>query len=138
MLISSLVMMTGYFCMLLSETTGLPFWIRRTEVSVILPWICRPCSVINWNAIKNSNVISFLKLRLGYAGTGNVSLDGYQRLGVMGNIAGGTNTADPQLALPNFGAYVIYPTTIVGTGFPFGTTNGFSQSYISCATGFKA
>ena len=31
------------FCMLLSVTTGHPSWIRKTEVSVILPWICRPC-----------------------------------------------------------------------------------------------
>jgi TonB-linked SusC/RagA family outer membrane protein len=80
------------------------------------------------NAIKNSNTISFLKLRLGYAGTGNVSLEGYQQLGVMGNIAAGTNLGGHSVSIPNFGAYVIYPITTVGTGFPFGSTNGFSQS----------
>src|ERR1700722_3378253 len=89
------------------------------------------------DAIKNSDVISFLKLRAGYAGTGNVSLDGYQHLGVMGNIAGGSGGGGYTLALPNFGAYAIYPTTIVGTGFPFGTVNGFSQSYTAVENGLK-
>src|SRR6202012_250229 len=41
--------------------------------------------------LKNSSTISFLKLRLGYAGTGNVSLEGYNQLGVMGNISAGRN-----------------------------------------------
>ncbi len=89
------------------------------------------------DAIKNSDVISFLKLRAGYAGTGNVSLDGYQHLGVMGNIAGGSGAGGYTLALPNFGAYAIYPTTIVGTGFPFGNINGFSQSYTAVENGLK-
>ncbi len=89
------------------------------------------------NFLKNSTKISFLKVRLGYAGTGNVSLDGYQRLGVMGNIAGGTNGGGFTLALPTFGAYAIYPTAIVGTGFPFGTTTGYSQSYTAVQNGLK-
>ena len=79
--------------------------------------------------LKNSATISFLKLRVGYAGTGNVGLDGYQHLGVMGNIAGGSGAGGYTLALPNYGAYAIYPTAIVGTGFPFGSINGYSQSY---------
>ncbi len=87
--------------------------------------------------IKNSQAISYLKVRLGYAGTGNVSLDGYQRLGVMGFIAGGTNNGGFTAALPTYGAYAIYPTTIVGTGFPFGTTPGYSQSYIAVQNGLK-
>jgi TonB-linked SusC/RagA family outer membrane protein len=88
-------------------------------------------------ALKNSNTISFLKIRVGYAGTGNVSLDNYQTLGVMGNIAGGSGKGGFTVALPTFGAYTIYPTTIVGTGFPFGTTNGYSQSYTAVQNGLK-
>lgn len=82
-------------------------------------------------SIKNSKTISFLKVRVGYAGTGNVSIDGYQRLGVMGNIGGGTNVPG-QVAggysalLPNFGAYQIYPLATEGTGFPYGSTSGYS------------
>jgi len=87
--------------------------------------------------IKNSASISFLKVRVGYAGTGNVSLDNYQFLGVMGNIAGGTQFGGHTLALPTFGAYTIYPTALVGTGFPFGSTNGFSQSYTAVQNGLK-
>src|SRR4029077_2049492 len=87
--------------------------------------------------IKNSQAISFLKVRVGYAGTGNVSLDGYQRLGVMGFIAGGTNNGGFTAALPTYGAYAIYPTTIVGTGFPFGSTPGYSQSYIAVQNGLR-
>jgi TonB-linked SusC/RagA family outer membrane protein len=93
--------------------------------------------------LKNSQVISFLKVRLGYAGTGNVSLDGYQRLGVMGNVGAGTNLGNGALAggytmlLPNFGAYAIYPTTAVGTGFPFGSTNGYSLSTVEVQNGLK-
>ncbi len=87
--------------------------------------------------LKNSRTVSFLKVRLGYAGTGNVSLDGYNELGVMGNISGGKNLGGFSLAQPNFGAYAIYPITIVGTGFPFGSTNGYSQSYTSVQSGLK-
>ena len=89
------------------------------------------------NSIKNSQVISFLKVRLGYAGTGNVSLDGYQRLGVMGNIAGGTNLGGFTVALPTFGAYAIYPTATPGSGFPYGSTPGFSQSFTAVQQGLK-
>jgi TonB-linked SusC/RagA family outer membrane protein len=87
--------------------------------------------------LKNSSRISFLKVRLGYSGTGNVSLDGYQKLGVMGNIAGGANGGGFTLPLPTFGAYAIYPTTIVGTGFPFGTTTGYSQSFTAVQNGLR-
>jgi TonB-linked SusC/RagA family outer membrane protein len=90
-----------------------------------------------FNFLKNSSTISFLKVRLGYAGTGNVSLDGYQNLGVMGNIAGGTNAGSHTMSLPTFGAYAIYPTTIVGTGFPYGNTVGYSQSYTAVQKGLK-
>ncbi len=91
--------------------------------------------------LKNSNTVSFLKVRLGYAGTGNVSLDGYQRLGVMGNIGAGTDVngipGGYTALLPNFGAYAIYPITTVGPGFPFGQTNGYSQAIGSVQTGLK-
>ncbi|HXB91492.1 MAG TPA: TonB-dependent receptor, partial [Puia sp.] len=91
--------------------------------------------------LKNSQTVSFLKVRLGYAGTGNVSLDGYQRLGVMGNIGAGTDVnqipGGYTMLLPNFGAYAIYPVTAVGAGFPFGGTNGFSQSIVSVQNGLK-
>jgi TonB-linked SusC/RagA family outer membrane protein len=84
------------------------------------------------SALKNSQTISFLKVRLGYAGTGNVSLDGYQRLGVMGNIGAGTDVngipGGYTMLLPNFGAYAIYPVAAVGIGFPFGNINGYSQN----------
>ncbi len=83
--------------------------------------------------LKNSETISFLKVRVGYAGTGNVSLDGYQDMGVMGNIAGGTNVPGQNpgghsVAIPNFGAYGIYPTAQVIPGFPFGGLNGYTQN----------
>jgi len=93
--------------------------------------------------LKNSSTISFLKVRVGYASTGNVSLDGYQRLGVMGNVGAGTNLPNGVLnggytmLLPDFGAYAIYPTTTVGTGFPFGSTNGYSQSTALVQSGLK-
>jgi TonB-linked SusC/RagA family outer membrane protein len=78
--------------------------------------------------LKNSETISFLKVRVGYAGTGNVSLDGYQNLGVMGNISGGTNLGGHSVSIPNFGAYGIYPTAQVITGFPFGNLDGYTQN----------
>lgn len=87
--------------------------------------------------LKNSSAVSFLKVRLGYAGTGNVSLDGYQKLGVMGGIAGGTAGGGFTLPLPTFGAYAIYPTTSVGTGFPFGSTVGYSQSFTAVQNGLR-
>ena len=55
----------------------------------------------------------------------------------MGYIAGGTNNGGFTAALPTYGAYAIYPTTIVGTGFPFGSTPGYSQSYIAVQNGLK-
>jgi TonB-linked SusC/RagA family outer membrane protein len=95
--------------------------------------------------LKKSNTISYLKIRASYANTGNVSLDGYQHLGVMGNIAGGSDQAGQgagylggySVALPTFGAYAIYPITSVGTGFPYGSLNGYSQSYTSVQQGLK-
>jgi TonB-linked SusC/RagA family outer membrane protein len=78
--------------------------------------------------LKNSETISFLKVRVGYAGTGNVSLDGYENMGVMGNIAGGTNLGSHSVAMPNFGAYGIYPTAQVVQGFPFGNHDGYTQN----------
>ncbi len=92
--------------------------------------------------VRNSNTISFLKLRLGYAGTGNVSLDTYQRLGVMGNIGAGTNVPGQvsggyTALLPTFGAYAINPITSVVTGFPFGSTPGYSQSLTIVQNGLK-
>ena len=89
------------------------------------------------DALHGSNTISFLKVRLGYAGTGNVSLEGYQELGVMGNIAAGKNLGGFSVALPNFGAYSIYPITTVGTGFPFGSVTGYSQSVAAVQSGLK-
>lgn len=89
------------------------------------------------DAIHGSNVISFLKVRAGYAGTGNVSLEGYDQLGVMGNIAGGKNLGGYSVALPNFGAYSIYPITGLGTGFPYGSINGYSQSVNAVQPGLK-
>ena len=80
-----------------------------------------------FGAIKNSGVISFLKVRAGYAGTGNVSLDGYQPMGVLGNLSGGTRFPFTT-QIPNFGAYSIYPLSTTGVGFPFGGIQGYSQS----------
>ncbi|HLX91762.1 MAG TPA: SusC/RagA family TonB-linked outer membrane protein [Puia sp.] len=90
-----------------------------------------------WNSLKTSGTISFLKLRLGYAGTGNVSLDNYQLLGVLGNISGGTSVGGYSAALPNFGAYVVYPIAPVGLGFPFGSTPGFTQSNTVVQNGLR-
>ncbi|HXB96063.1 MAG TPA: SusC/RagA family TonB-linked outer membrane protein [Puia sp.] len=89
------------------------------------------------DALHGSSTVSFLKVRLGYAGTGNVSLETYNELGVMGNIAGGKNLGGYSVALPNFGAYAIYPITTLGTGFPFGATNGFSQNPNAVQSGLK-
>jgi TonB-linked SusC/RagA family outer membrane protein len=86
--------------------------------------------------LKKSNTISFLKVRVGYAGTGNVSLDDYTDLGVMGNIAGGSQVGGFSTAIPTYGAYRIYPTVSVGTGYPFPTGgNSYSQSYSSVKNG---
>ncbi|GGB15849.1 SusC/RagA family TonB-linked outer membrane protein [Puia dinghuensis] len=87
--------------------------------------------------LHNSNTVSFLKVRVGYAGTGNVSLEGYNELGVMGNIAGGKNLGGYSVALPNFGAYSIYPITTVGSGFPYGALRGFSQSTAAVQNGLQ-
>ncbi len=65
--------------------------------------------------IKHSETISFLKVRGGYSITGNVSIGGNVGLGYLG---GGS--------IPNFGAYTIYPTVGVGTGYPYGNVNGYS------------
>jgi TonB-linked SusC/RagA family outer membrane protein len=78
--------------------------------------------------LKNSSAVSFLKVRVGYAGTGNVSLDTYQPLGVMGNVAGGTNVGGFSVGLPTFGAYAVYPIAKTGLGFPFGTVGGYTQN----------
>lgn len=92
-------------------------------------------------ALKASGAISFLKVRVGYAGTGNVSLDGYQKLGVMGNIGAGTDVngipGGYSALVPNFGAYAIYPIAAVGVGFPFGNTNGYSQNTTVVQNGLK-
>jgi outer membrane receptor protein involved in Fe transport len=91
--------------------------------------------------LKNSGTISFLKVRLGYAGTGNVSLDGYQKLGIMGNIGAGTDNNNVPggftFALPNFGAYAIYPVAAVIPGFPYGNANGYSQNPTSVQSGLR-
>src|SRR5580658_2619802 len=82
--------------------------------------------------------ISFLKLRVGYAGTGNVSLDNYKTMGVMGNIAAGTALGGFSAQIPNYGAYAIYPITSVGAGFPFGSgPNSYSQSFTAVQNGLK-
>ena len=86
--------------------------------------------------IKNSGTISFLKVRAGYAGTGNVSLDSYQQLGVLGNMSGGTRTPFTT-QIPNFGAYSIYPLATLGLGFPFGGVQGFSQNTQIVQNGLK-
>lgn len=78
------------------------------------------------DAIKNSGVISFLKLRGGYAITGNVNLGGYTGFGYLG---GGS--------IPNFGSYAIYPTASVGNGFPYNNVNGYSLSNENVQTGLR-
>ena len=90
-------------------------------------------------SIKNSSTISFLKLRVGYAGTGSVGIDGYQHLGSLGGtIAGGSGGGPYSVALPTYGAYTIYPTANVGNGFPFATGgNSYSQSYQAVQSGLK-
>jgi TonB-linked SusC/RagA family outer membrane protein len=87
--------------------------------------------------LKESNTISFLKLRVGYAGTGNVSLEGFRTLGVMGNITGGTAAGGFSVIIPNYGAYAIYPVATVGTGFPFGNLSGYSQNVSVVQNGLK-
>jgi len=64
-------------------------------------------------AIKESGI--HLKLRGGYSITGNSSLSGLTAFGYLG---GG--------AIPNYGAYSIYPTVNPGSGYPYGTINGYS------------
>lgn len=90
------------------------------------------------DALKNSKTVSFLKVRVGYAGTGNVSLDGYKTMGVMGNVAAGTQVGGFSAQIPNYGAYAIYPITTVALGFPFATGgNSYTQSYTSVQNGLK-
>jgi TonB-linked SusC/RagA family outer membrane protein len=63
----------------------------------------------------------YLKLRGGYAITGNASLAGSTSLGFLGG--GGTG-----FSIPNYGAYAIYPTVSLGSGYPYGSLNGYSLS----------
>jgi TonB-linked SusC/RagA family outer membrane protein len=78
------------------------------------------------DAIKGSN-ISFLKIRGGYAVTGNVNI-GFPYTG-FGFLGGGF--------IPNFGAYAIYPTAAVGSGFPYGNINGYSLSNNNVQQGLR-
>lgn len=87
--------------------------------------------------LKESKTISFLKVRAGYAGTGNVSLAQNIPLGVMGNYSGGSGNLGHTLDLPINGAYQIFPIAQVSTGFPFGSLPGFSQNYTSVINGLK-
>jgi TonB-linked SusC/RagA family outer membrane protein len=85
-----------------------------------------------------SGSISFLKVRVGYAGTGNVSLDGYKPLGVMGNVAAGTAVGGFSAQIPNYGAYSIYPITTTGAGFPYGAgASSYTQSFTAVQNGLK-
>ena len=85
-----------------------------------------------------SGPISFLKVRVGYAGTGNVSLDNYKTMGVMGNIAAGTQVGGFSAQIPNYGAYAVYPITTVATGFPYGSgPNSYTQSATVVQNGLK-
>jgi hypothetical protein len=85
-----------------------------------------------------SGPVSFLKVRVGYAGTGNVSLDNYKTMGAMGNIAAGTAVGGFSAEIPNYGAYAIYPITSVAAGFPYGSNpNSYTQSFTSVQSGLK-
>lgn len=84
--------------------------------------------------LKNSNTISFLKLRAGYAITGNVSFPSTTNLGFLNGSADYGNNGLP---LPTFSAYYLYPTTSVGTGFPYGNLNGYSLSNRLVQSGIK-
>ena len=71
------------------------------------------------SSLKDNDV--YLKVRGGYSITGNSSLAGYTSVGSLGNNGSG-------FTIPNYGAYSIYPTVNPGSGFPYGTTNGYSLS----------
>lgn len=74
----------------------------------------------------SSDFLSFLKLRGGYSVTGNASL--------AASASGGANAGLGYLyptSIPTFGAYAIYPTVSVGTGFPYGNLNGYSLSTVA-------
>jgi len=91
------------------------------------------------NSIKNSKVLSFLKVRGGYAITGNVSIANWSSFGYLigAGGGGGLNGANQNLGIPlsNFGAYYIYPTANVGSGYPYNTINGYSLSNTNVQTG---
>ncbi|HWK05067.1 MAG TPA: SusC/RagA family TonB-linked outer membrane protein [Puia sp.] len=69
--------------------------------------------------------LSYLKIRGGYSITGNISIPNTTNLGFL---AGGTTLG---LSMPTFGAYGIYPGVTVGSGYPYGSLNGYSLSYNS-------
>jgi hypothetical protein len=77
-------------------------------------------------ALKNSATISFLKVRAGYAVTGNVSLGSRAGFGALGG-----------LIVPSYGAYNIYPTVGNGAGFPYNSLDGFTQSNLKVQDGLR-
>ncbi|RFM25988.1 SusC/RagA family TonB-linked outer membrane protein [Deminuibacter soli] len=84
--------------------------------------------------LKNSNTISFLKIRAGYAITGNVSFPNTTSIGFLNNSGANGNNG---LAMPTFSAYYLYPTTTVGVGFPYGNLPGYSLGTRVVQTGIK-
>ena len=64
----------------------------------------------------------YLKVRGGYSITGNSSLASNSRFGYLAAAGAG-------ITIPNYGAYDIYPTVDLGSGFPYGgNLNGYSLS----------
>jgi TonB-linked SusC/RagA family outer membrane protein len=75
-------------------------------------------------SIVSPNGLSYLKARVSYAKTGNVSIPSTTTVGYLAGQSYG-------LQLPTYGAYGIYPGVSVGQGFPYGSMNGYSLSYNS-------
>ncbi|RYE20496.1 MAG: TonB-dependent receptor, partial [Sphingobacteriaceae bacterium] len=76
--------------------------------------------------LKNSQYISFLKVRAGYSLSGNVSFPQTAFIGVLG----GFN-------IPRNGAYYIFPTLNNSTGFPFNGLQSYTQNDLTVQSGLR-
>lgn len=80
--------------------------------------------------IVSDNGLSYLKARVSFAKTGNVSIPSTAYIGYLAGQSYG-------LSMPTYGAYGIYPAVSVGGGFPYGSMNGYSTSYASVQPALK-
>ncbi len=76
------------------------------------------------SAIKDNGI--YLKVRGGYAITGNQSLSNSTSFGALGGAS-----------IPNYGAYSIYPTVGLGSGYPYGNIKGYGLSSSNVQPGLQ-